>query len=135
MSANAITHGRTSAALLQKRLERFVADNSDIRGGLVSTVDGFEVAASLDRTLSAAKLSAMTSSLLALSEAISRESKLGISRDMVIDADLGRLLLMEVPAADSRLLLTVICDNAVTLGQVLWAVKAFRDDLGQISIE
>ncbi len=128
-------HGRTGSALLQKRLERFVADNSDIRGGVISTVDGFEIAASLDRSLSAAKLSAMTSSLLALSEAISRESALGVSRDMVIDAELGRLLLMEVPASDSRLLLTVLCDNAATLGQVLWAVKAFRDELGHVSTD
>lgn len=135
MSVNASPHGRTSSALLQKQLERFVSGNSDIRGGVVSTVDGFEVASSLDPTLSAAKLSAMTSSLLALSEAISRESALGVSRDMVIDAEMGRLLLMDVPSTGSRLLLTVLCDNAVTLGQVLWAVKAFRDELGRISIE
>lgn len=135
MSTHTMPHGRTGSALLQKRLERFVADNSDIRGGVISTVDGFEIAASLDRSLSAAKLSAMTSSLLALSEAISRESALGVSRDMVIDAELGRLLLMEVPASDSRLLLTVLCDNAATLGQVLWAVKAFRDELGHVSTD
>ena len=98
-------------------------------------MDGFEIAASLDSSLSAAKLSAMTSSLLALSEAISRESALGVSRDMVIDAERGRLLLMEIPTNESRLLLTVLCDNAVTLGQVLWAVKAFRDDLGCISTD
>lgn len=135
MSAKALPHGRTSSALLQKKLELFVTENSDIRGGVISTVDGFEVAASLDRSLSAAKLSAMTSSLLALSEAISRESALGLSRDMVIDAERGRLLLMEIPTADSRLLLTVLCDDAVTLGQVLWAVKAFRDHLGLVSTE
>lgn len=133
MSASAKPHGHTHSTLLQQKLDQFVQDNSDIRGGVISTVDGFELASSLEASLSAAKLSAMTSSLLALSEAISRESAVGSSRDMVIDADNGRLLLMEVPARENRLLLAVVCDNRVTLGQVLWAVNAFRDELGHCS--
>lgn len=131
MNASTELPGRTQMTLLQKKLEQFVEANSDIRGAVISTVDGFEVASQLDGSLSAAKLAAMTSSLLALSGAIARESLLGSSRDMVIDADKGRLLLMEVPTTEKRLLLAVLCDNQVTLGQVLWAVNAFRDGLAR----
>ncbi|HET9033570.1 MAG TPA: roadblock/LC7 domain-containing protein [Dokdonella sp.] len=131
MNASTELPGRTQMTLLQKKLEQFVEANSDIRGAVISTVDGFEVASQLDSSLSAAKLAAMTSSLLALSGAIARESLLGSSRDMVIDADKGRLLLMEVPTTEKRLLLAVLCDNQVTLGQVLWAVNAFRDGLAR----
>ena len=122
-------HDQAHSTLMQKKLDQFVEENPDVRGGVISTVDGFEIVSSLKGSLSAGKMAAMTSSLLALSEAIARESDLGSSRDIVIDAEKGRLLLMEVPTLESRLLLAVLCDNKVTLGQVLWAVKAFRDNL------
>lgn len=124
-----------ATAALQKQLDQFVENNPDILGCAVSTVDGFEVAASMKRPMSAAKLAAMTSSLLALAEAISSESEMGASKDLVIDAEKGRLLLMEIPTAGSRLLLTALCHNSATLGQVLWPVKALRNELQGISLD
>src|SRR5262245_33161389 len=116
-------------ALCQSRLDLLVETSAEVNGALVSTVDGFEVAARVDRSLSPEKLSAMTSSLLALAEAISQESGIGNCRDLVIDASGGRVLLMDIPSRSRKLLLTVLCDRGATLGSVLWAARNTRESI------
>jgi uncharacterized protein len=131
MNAVASAAGPTEASICQKYLDELVHTHTQINGAIVSTVDGFEVAARVAGSLSAAKLSAMTSSLLALAEAISAESDAGECRDMVIDASAGRILLMDIPNADRRLLLTVLCDSGTTLGQALWAARECREEIAR----
>lgn len=132
MSSNpAIDDGaHARRALCQEALDALVATHSQVTGALVSTVDGFEIAAALRPPLSAAKLAAMTSSLVALGEAVSAEGGVERCINVVIEAQSGRLLMMDIPGG-TRTLLTVICDNSTTLGQVLWAARECSRDLGQ----
>lgn len=116
-------------AICLKHIEALVETHIEIDGALVSTVDGFEVAAHLGGKQSAAKLSAMTSSLLALAQAICGESGIGACNDMLIEAAAGRLLLMDIPRPERQLLLAVLCDRDSTMGQVLWAARRCRDDI------
>ncbi len=118
-------------ALCQQQIDSLIEAHSEIRGVLVSSIDGFEVAARMRGSASPAKLAAMTSSLLALGEAVSDEGEVGHCRDVVIDASAGRVLLMDIPHATRKLLLTVLSDNASTLGQVLWAVRTCRQEIGR----
>lgn len=120
----------TDVGVCQQQIDELVILHSAICGALVSTIDGFEVAASIPDSVSAAKVSAMTSSLLALSGAISNESGAGECRDITIDSSAGRILLMDIPHADRQLLLTVLCDTQATLGQALWAARRCRDEIG-----
>lgn len=112
-------------------LEALVSNNAGIQGALLSTIDGFEVAAHMSGTPSPKKLAAMTSSLLALSEAVTLESGLGQCQDLVIEARSGRILLMEVPSASHKSVLTVLCTESATLGSVLWAAKNSREQIAQ----
>lgn len=121
--------GRTHAAICQFQLDALVEKAPQVRGALVSTVDGFDVAANVRKPLSPARLSAMASSLLALGEAVSSESDTGICKDIVIDASDGRVLIMDVPFAAQKLLLTVLSDSAATLGQILWAARDCRNEI------
>ncbi len=131
MSAAYDTLGRTGTAVCQKEIDALITNHPGINGVLVSTIDGFDVASTIRGTQSPAKLAAMTSSLLALGEAISSESAVGDCRDIVIDASQGRVLLMDVPHATRKLLLTVIGDNVETLGQVLWAARECRQEFSR----
>ena len=131
MNAKIDTVNRVEAAIYHAHIEALVALQPEISGVLVSTVDGFEIASKLAPDLSAAKLSAMTSSLLALAEAMCSETAGGSCRDLVIDAEAGRILLMELPHRDQKLVLAVLCTNKVTLGQVLWAVRDCREQLSR----
>jgi uncharacterized protein len=117
------------AAICQASIDALVEQHADIAGALVSTVDGFAVASQVRPPVSGERLAAMTSSLVALAEAISHEGRTGECRDVVIDASAGRVLLMDVPQPGHTLLLTVLCDASATLGQVLWAARHCRRDM------
>jgi predicted regulator of Ras-like GTPase activity (Roadblock/LC7/MglB family) len=131
MNAQVSIVTRTEAAICHMRIDTLMATQPEITGVLISTVDGFEIASKLSPGLSAAKLAAMTSSLLALSGAMCAETANGTCRDLVIDADAGRVLLMELPHRNQNLVLAVLCTGKVTLGQVLWAVRSCREDLSR----
>lgn len=117
-------------AVCQELIEALVATHSEITGALVSSVDGFEIAATLPQSRSAAKLAAMSSSLVALGEAVSTEGGVDGCVNVVIEAESGRLMLMDIPGS-TRNLLTVICDNSSTLGHVLWAVRECSRELSR----
>src|SRR6185436_17858229 len=89
--ASGLTAEQTFArrAACQALIDQLVAGQQQITGALVSTVDGFEIAARLGSTISAAKLAAMTSSLLALGEAVSIEGGVENCMNVVIEASAG----------------------------------------------
>ena len=120
---------QTSADLCQACIAALIGSQAGITGALVSTVDGFAVAAQVRPPVSGDRLAAMTSSLVALVDAVSQDGGIGEGRDIVVDATAGRLLLLDVPQAGSKLILTVLCDPSATPGQVLWAARRCREHL------
>jgi uncharacterized protein len=113
----------------QKYLDALREEHAGIAGALLSTVDGFEVAASVGAQVSAKKLAAMTSSLLALAQAVSQECSVGQCRDLVIEASTGLVLLMDVPSAQHKSVLTVLCSEAAMLGRFRWAARSARESI------
>ena len=130
MSAAPIRGHEAERSLCQPHLDTLVGGSSEVLGALISTVDGFEVAANVRATTSVQKLAAMTSSLLALAEAMSHEGEVGNCIDVVIEAGEGMVLIMDVPNDRRRLLLTVLCNKVATLGSVLWAARNTRNEIG-----
>lgn len=123
--------GRTERAMCNKHLEQLLSGAPGIVGAVVCSVDGFEVASRLRSTLTPATLSAMTSSQLALGEALCSETGMGVCRNVVIEADAGRLLMLSVPSERRRLLLTVLCEEDSMLGSVLWSARGCAADIGR----
>ncbi len=72
----------------------------------------------------------MTSSLVALAEAITREAHARECRYLVIEGSSGPRAAHGRAAARRKLLLTVLCASTATLGQVLWAAQHCRRDIG-----
>lgn len=122
--------GRTEKSLCQKQIDGLRTEHPQISGALVSSIDGFEVAASLEGNLSPATLSAITSSQLALSEAVCTESGLSTLRNVIIESHTGFLLMMDIPNSHRKLVLTVLSGSSTTLGNVLWASKQCASALG-----
>ncbi|MBB3229137.1 hypothetical protein FHW69_003789 [Luteibacter sp. Sphag1AF] len=125
---------RSEEAIILHHLDSLMVKEQEISGVLVSTGDGFRVASRLTGSLSAEKLSAMASSLIAINEAVCKESSLGACRDLVIEASQGRILLMDIPHPAQKLILTVLCRAKVTMGQVLWAARGCRESLGKLFV-
>ena len=104
-------------------LQSFMSQTSGVTAVLVATTDGFEVASVLHKTLSAEKMAAMTSSILALGEAVLFEAELNDCKNVVIEAGDGLIVMLSVGDARCELLLSVIADKNAMLGQVLWAAR------------
>jgi predicted regulator of Ras-like GTPase activity (Roadblock/LC7/MglB family) len=91
--------------------------------GLVSAgvvgPDGFEIAAISSRPLEISKLAALSSTLVAVAEAFTLESGEKPCRELILESDGGRTLLLGIPVRNANYSLFVIAGLGVTLGLVL----------------
>ncbi len=131
MSYAADPFGNTERLMCLKQLAQLIEATPEIRGALVSTIDGFEVAAQLPAEIGASKLSAMASSQLALAEALCAETRVNSCRNIVVEADGGNILVMDIPNRRLRLLLTVVSSTDTTLGKLLWNIRECADAIGE----
>jgi predicted regulator of Ras-like GTPase activity (Roadblock/LC7/MglB family) len=119
------TNQRYAAPVLeaaQKQLVAFVDANPDVKLALVTSADGFEVAAHPHLPM-AQRISAMSSSLQALSEAIAREAGLSRSRNLIVETDDGTIVVLGIPNITPRLSLAVVASASEILGRLLWATR------------
>ena len=103
--------------------EALMSNVKGIRGVVVSTEDGFELAACVENTAQVARLSAMASSLAALGAMAGEESNLGRCESMVMQASEGYVAIVQVQRTDMALILSVVAGSDAVLGQVLYHVK------------
>jgi uncharacterized protein len=104
-------------------LQRLVSTTSGVNAALVVTSDGFEIASVLHSDLSPQKMAAMTSSMLALGEAILGEANLNDCQNVVIESNGGLIIMLSVGDPSRELLLSVVTNGQAMLGQVLWAAR------------
>lgn len=131
MNAAAPSVHDSEITICQHEIDKLIEELGEIKGVLVSSIDGFEIAARMRGNSSPAKLAAMTSSLLALGEAVSEEGEVGQCSDLVIDATSGRVLLMDIPHPTRKLLLTVLSSSTLTLGRAIWAARNCRQMISE----
>lgn len=94
-----------------------------IKAVVVSTEDGFEVAARVENTAQVARLSAMASSLAALGAMAGEESQLGTCESLVMQAGKGLIAITQVRRADVSLIISVVTGSDAVTGQVLYFTK------------
>lgn len=111
------------AAICHDHLEAMVRDTAGIDSAAIVTGDGFELAAVLRHDVSGNKLAAMSSSLLALSEAVVEELKMRGCRNVIVEGEGGTVVMIRVPASGSDLLMSVLCRESAVLGSVLYAAR------------
>lgn len=113
------------------RIEQLVKENPFASGAMVSTRDGFEVAKTLHKALSASKLAAMSSSLLSVADAITVLGGGSSCANVVIESESGRVVTMSVPSHRINLLVTAFCVTNASLGQVLWQIRKCALDIAR----
>ncbi len=116
----------------QEALDTLVERIPDILAAVFTTGDGFDVAAYVpNEKISPKKLSAMTSSMLGLAEALVSEAMLSRSNDVIIEAEKGQILLLSVPHVRGGLLCSVIANKKVLIGELLWACRQSCATVGE----
>jgi predicted regulator of Ras-like GTPase activity (Roadblock/LC7/MglB family) len=106
----------------EEQLQALGAGNSGISLAVLTSEDGFEIAAYRGREVSS-RIAAMSSSLQALSEAITREAGLARSNGLIIEAENGTIVVMGVAATTPRVSLAVVAAASETLGTLLWSAR------------
>lgn len=111
------------AQRVQEHLRKFANDVEGIESAVVASVDGFALAAVAQRNHNGDRLAAMTSSMLALANAIGRELVLGDLEVLMIDASHGKVMMLSIPKIQPPLLLMAACSRTSIMGSVLWRAK------------
>lgn len=116
--------GADYIATCSASLERLMADVPSVKAAVVATADGFEVtSAQSNGNLAASRLSALASSLLALGQAALRELAMNGSGSILIENEMGKIMLIDVRRNRIPVVLCVVADGDAITGKVLWAAK------------
>jgi len=107
-------------------------DIKGVKAVLVSTEDGFEVAARVENTAQVARLSAMASSLAALGALAGEESRLGACGSLMMEAADGFIAILQVRRADVSLIMSVIAGRDAVAGQILYFSKQAAQTLENV---
>ncbi len=110
-------------ALAESTIGTLMGQVKGIRAVVVSTEDGFEVAARVENTAHVSRLAAIASSLTALGAVAGEESQLGICDSVIIGAENGCLMMLQVRRRDSELILSVVAGKDIIVGQALYFAK------------
>lgn len=109
-------------------LRRMLEDNPGLIGAIVSTGDGHVVAAQLPDSWEHGDVAAMTSSMMALGESVSRRTDLEQCRNVVVESEKGNMTLLTV---DGNLTLTAFGDPKMNLGLQLTACRSCAQEINQ----
>jgi uncharacterized protein len=123
MSANP-RFSHTAAKVCEQQLQVFGRATPGIMRAVLSTSDGFEVASFQTDREAAPRLSAMGSSLQALSEAMVIEAGLRSAKNVVIECETGCVLIIAVENTSPALTLAAVADSSALVGHLLWSAKA-----------
>ncbi|HCR32036.1 MAG TPA: dynein regulation protein LC7 [Stenotrophomonas sp.] len=103
-------------------LKTLARDVSGIQAIVVASADGFALAQAGPKGSVADRLAAMTSSMLGLAGALGHELRFGELDTLILDAAGGKVLMLAIPGAQQRLLMTA-CDHSCVIGNALWHAK------------
>lgn len=123
MKAARAPFGRVARTVAQKCLDEFGRSTAGLRTAVLVSPDGFELAAFRLGENDAARMGALGSSLAAMGAAVCREAGLeGFERLLAETAD-GSVLVLPVPGVQPPMVLAIVAENTVVLGQLLWSAK------------
>lgn len=106
-------------AAMTSALAIMLAQQPLVGAALLGTPDGFVLTAEALDPAAMERLSAMTSSMVALADAVSREMGLGASQYLLSEGASGRLLMQPIEmGSGDMLLLALTCDIAMPANQL-----------------
>lgn len=107
----------------QEAVETILREVKNAKAVVISTEDGFEVAGKVENAAQTSRLSAMASSFSALGALVGEESQLGQCKNVIIDAEGGCILILQIRHPQLALTMCVIAGNDSVMGQLLYFSK------------
>lgn len=107
----------------QAAIDLVLAEVRSVKAVVISTGDGFEVAARVEDATKITRMSAMASSLSALGALAGEENGLGDCKNMIIESESGMLVILQVQRGADTFILSVIAGSDAVVGQILFFAK------------
>lgn len=96
---------------LKYLLQDLAAENEDIQGSTIVSIQGLPIASVFnDRAINESLVSAMSAAILAVAESAAKELKRGTLKRTMIEGEEGNMILTQ--AGDHALLVTLVSKNA-----------------------
>lgn len=109
-------------------LSRFVINITGIKSAVISTVDGFEIAAECRNDSEASKLSAVSSTLSAIGNMSIMETNMGNKyRSVTIENENGFLVVMDIQYKSYPMIFCVVASKDAILAKVLHQARIIVD--------
>ncbi len=107
----------------QAAIDLVLAEVRSVKAVVISTGDGFEVAARVEDATKITRMSAMASSLSALGALAGEENGLGDCKNMIIESESGMLVILQVQRGADTFILSVIAGSDAVIGQIIFFAK------------
>lgn len=114
-------------------VEKLMSQVQGLRGMVIATADGYEVAASAMQGGQTSRIAAMASSISALGQVVGQESALGNSQFVLIEAEQGYLAVLPVHHSSTSLIIGIMASKEAVAGQVLHFGRQCAQALAQSS--
>ncbi len=105
----------------KKELDSLVANTRHVHAALLATADGFKLYSTINENDNNDRLSAASSSFLALGMSLAQEFGLVQCKSINIDSETGKVWLSQINANDHSLVLLVQGSSNAMLGQILYS--------------
>lgn len=116
------------------RGSRMLAEMSELCSSLVYatlvTDDGFEIVDFAGAQTDGGRFASMSSSIQALSDAVTRELRIGMSQYVIIASVLGHVIQLRVPG--HQIVLAALFDDRETLGKALSVARLTAERMSEV---
>lgn len=112
-----------------EHLEIFTIANPGVQLAVLTSNDGFEVASFPPNRAMTTRIAAMSSSMQALSDALTREAHLSRPRSLIVETDTGTVLVLGLEETASQMSLAVVAASSELLGKLLWSSRNLCETL------
>lgn len=118
--------------LATQELQRLLLQSEEILGAVVASRDGRPFVHALRASVDQGRFAAMASSLVALGTSILKELQAGTLNHLLIQADMGQIILTRVPDSGGLLILALLASSNARLGLMLSHAKSSGAELSRI---
>ena len=115
----------------EKTLETLMGEVHGAVSAVLSTVDGFAVAAKTDTEEQGARVAAMASSISAICSVVGEETEVGAHQSITIQSENGYVVMVQVAHAVQPMILNLVANKTAVLGQMIYFARQAANQLAE----
>ncbi len=115
----------------EKTLENLMGEVQGAVSAVLSTVDGFAIAAKTETEEQGARVAAMASSISAICSVVGEETEVGAHQSITIQSENGYVVMVQVAHAVQPMILNLVANKTAVLGQMVYFARQAASQLAE----